>query len=572
MFFSKQHRIGLFTERTPHSTDNLPLQTPHTPLVPKMMLYEGDVRRCRRCKRRRMDDEPPEVQQYKTCAKCRIIERTKKKLRKPLAEETMRYGMRQFQEQSQNANFIHDDIFSSDQLLSDLHASRDAGIANPLKQLYNAQFAMQKPSAFSQYGAPTPGPRPAANYSYAATAPGTSSMSATPAASGYQLPQTGAAVPAGMGGALPLATAAAIAAAAINGAELQTGATHGGNSQQNKYRQHKQKQQGDRAKLPAPTTCELCSDALDADDNMSMMYRLCKLCYSNPYEKEHVYSDFDDFLLKVVNDKDAEAMTFISELALHLVELLNTSKAIRSEEQFRKAMMDSLTLIYIDPLIASLTPLKFSRTASNVDEINNTSPIVSKVSQKYHYTLTPPLKQSYSASTETGTASLLMLFLIETNLIIIKKRSKKAVADYSVLFLKALSDDMAAKNLTFDDDPARVYAELKVTAISADQFIKDFGLLQNQIGNIHHNEAAAAAKSNGDLSNGLHNTLSSHGNKPEEEEDDDDDDDEEDKSEGDKSEDEKSEDDKSDDDEDQHLGDDSSEEEDPDDLDPAFAA
>ncbi|KAM9889582.1 hypothetical protein OXX79_012055, partial [Metschnikowia pulcherrima] len=44
-----------------------------------------------------MDDEPPEVQQYKTCAKCRIIERTKKKSRKPLAEETMRYGMRQFQ-------------------------------------------------------------------------------------------------------------------------------------------------------------------------------------------------------------------------------------------------------------------------------------------------------------------------------------------------------------------------------------------------------------------------------------------------------------------------------------------
>lgn len=526
-----------------------------------MMLYEGDVRRCRRCKRRRMDDEPPEVQQYKTCAKCRIIERTKKKLRKPLAEETMRYGMRQFQEQSQNANFIHDDIFSSDQLLSDLHASRDAGIANPLKQLYNAQFAMQKPPAFSQYGSAAPGPRPAANYSFAATVTGPASMGGTPASSGYQLPQTGVPGGANMGGALPPATAAAIAAAAINGTELHTGAPHGGNRQQNKYRQHKQKQQGDRAKLPVPTQCELCGDALDAADNMSVMYRLCKLCYSNPYDQEHVYADFDDFLLKVVNDKDAEAMTFISELALHLVELLNTSKAIRSEEQFRKAMMDSLTLIYIDPLIASLTPLKFARTASNVDDVNNTSPIVSKVSQKYHYTLTPPLKQAYSAATDSGATSLQMLFLIETNLIIIKKRSKKAAPDYNVLFLKSLSHDMAAKHLTFDDDPARVYADLNVSAMSADQFAKDFKLLHKQISSIHHNEAAAAS-TNGNFANGLHDTPLADGEKVEEDED---------KSEDDKSEEDKSEEDKSEDD-DEPLGDESSDEEDPDDLDPAFAA
>lgn len=493
-----------------------------------------------------MDDEPPEVQQYKTCAKCRIIERTKKKLRKPLAEETMRYGMRQFQEQSQNANFIHDDIFSSDQLLSDLHASRDAGIANPLKQLYNAQYAMQKPPSFSQYGNTTPGPRPAGNYSYAAPGAGSGSMAGTPTASGYQLPPVGGAGPASMGGVLPPATAAAIAAAAINGADPLGGASAGGNRQQNKYRQHKQKQRGDRAKLPVPTQCELCGDALDQEDNMSMMYRLCKLCYSNPYDKEHVYADFDDFLLKVVNDKDAEAMTFISELALHLVELLNTSKAIRSEEQFRKAMMDSLTLIYIDPLIASLTPLKFVRTASNVDNVNNTSPIVSKVSQKYHYTLTPPLKQAYSAATETGATSLQMLFLIETNLIIIKKRSKKAVPDYSVLFLKSLSDNMSAKHLTFDDDPARVYAELSVSAMSLDQFIKDFKLLQKQISNVRNNEAAAVS-ANGDLTTDLHDTPLADGDKAEEE------------------------DDKSDED-DEPLGDESSEEEDPDDLDPAFAA
>ncbi|OVF04658.1 hypothetical protein A9F13_26g00077 [Clavispora lusitaniae] len=505
-----------------------------------MMLYEGDARRCRRCKRRRMDDEPPEVQQYKTCAKCRIIERTKKKSRKPLAEETMRYGMRQFQEQNQNANFIHDDIFASDQLLSDLQASRDAGIANPSKQSLNTQFALHKPSAFASA-------RPA-NYSY-----GQPSLAASAVSSAYQSPQLGGSASMPGASALPSATAAAIAAAAINGADQSA---QSANRQQNKYRQHKQKQEGDRAKLPAPSSCELCGGALDADDNMCTMYRLCKSCYSNPYAKEHVYSDFDDFLLKVVKDKDAEAMTFISELASHLVESLNTSKAIRTEEQFRKAMMDSLTSIYVDPLIASLTPLKFTRTSSNVGEVNNTAPVVSKVSQKYHYTLTPPLKQTYNATTETGTTSLEMLFLIETNLIIIKKRSKKAVADYSVPFLKALSRDMKAKGFTFDDEPAKVYAELQVSDVGADQFARDFKLLQKQIANIQNNEAAASANNGQHVGHEqLEHNASGDAESNEKLEDDAEDDEE-----------------KFEDEDEEDLGEESSEAEDPDDLDPAFAA
>lgn len=50
-----------------------------------------DNRRCRRCKRKRGNDEPPAVQQYKTCAKCRVIER-KKKGKQPLSEDAMLYG------------------------------------------------------------------------------------------------------------------------------------------------------------------------------------------------------------------------------------------------------------------------------------------------------------------------------------------------------------------------------------------------------------------------------------------------------------------------------------------------
>jgi hypothetical protein len=75
----------------------------------------SDLRRCRRCKRKRLEDEPPEVRQYKTCAKCRIIERNKKNSRKPLAEETMLYGLKQFQEQSLSGNFMEEEGLLKDE-------------------------------------------------------------------------------------------------------------------------------------------------------------------------------------------------------------------------------------------------------------------------------------------------------------------------------------------------------------------------------------------------------------------------------------------------------------------------
>ncbi|KAM9926557.1 hypothetical protein OXX80_010549, partial [Metschnikowia pulcherrima] len=94
-----------------------------------------------------MDDEPPEVQQYKTCAKCRIIERTKKKSRKPLAEETMRYGMRQFQEQqAQGQNLMHDDIFASEQLLAEFPDS-----LVPKQPPYSPPYASYKQPSAPQY-------------------------------------------------------------------------------------------------------------------------------------------------------------------------------------------------------------------------------------------------------------------------------------------------------------------------------------------------------------------------------------------------------------------------------------
>ncbi|ODV77126.1 uncharacterized protein CANTADRAFT_27493, partial [Suhomyces tanzawaensis NRRL Y-17324] len=80
-----------------------------------------EVRRCRRCKRKRLDDEPPEVMQYRTCAKCRIIERNKKNSRKPLAEETMLYGLKQFKEQSLTGNFMEEEGLLKDDFFRRFH-------------------------------------------------------------------------------------------------------------------------------------------------------------------------------------------------------------------------------------------------------------------------------------------------------------------------------------------------------------------------------------------------------------------------------------------------------------------
>ncbi|SGZ54169.1 CIC11C00000000922 [Sungouiella intermedia] len=554
-----------------------------------MMLYEGDVRRCRRCKRRRMDDEPPEVQQYKTCAKCRIIERTKKKLRKPLAEETMRYGMRQFQEQNQNANFIHDDIFSNDQLLTDLQSNRDV-VPNPLKQLYNTQFAIYKQPALlyaSQDATPTNGSN--YNYSYqagAANYPG-QGMRSTPGQTGvglsglsaFHLPQLGLSTPfGGMGtrstapGAPSLtATATAIAAAAINRNDLQLGTVGGTGLHQ--YKAYP-KGHGDRSRLVAPTNCELCASKLDPEDTMSAMYRLCKQCYSDPYSRKAVYSDFNDFLLEVVNNKDSSTMTYISELAPYLVELLNTNRSISSEEQFRKVMLDSFGLIYVDPLVALLSPTKFTRVLHNIAEVNHTSPVMSKVSHQYHYTLTPPLRASYLGSNDAVTVSLDLFFVTETNLIVIKKVSKKTATDYTVAFLKSLDDQMKAKGLNFNDDPLKVYATLKLESVPANQFVKDFVTLQTQIANIRKNEASAGDL-NGSLStaqNGAgtsnheaeHNDSLVEASKKEDEDDEEEEEEEEGEEEEDAEEDDEDEDEDDEDDEDSGDGD-------PDDLDPMFA-
>lgn len=449
-----------------------------------MMLYD-DLRRCRRCKRKRMDDEPPEVQQYKTCAKCRIIERTKKKLRKPLAEETMRYGMRQFQEQHQNANFIHDDVFANDQLLLDLHALRDAGLVNPLKQLYNnAQFPVYSQGTAAP-AFPGAGMSPNMNYSYSSQAQPYGFNGAAPDAQygvnlpAYQLPLMGNASPYGAQNGRPGTTpalAAAIAAAAINRTDLLLGQGQPQGQpfkpQQQHYRQFQQKQD-DRSRVIALTQCELCLLPIDADDSVSAIYRLCGTCYSDPYSKDGVYLDFNDFLLAVANERKDTTASYISELVPYLVESLNANRQITLEQQFRKVMLESFKLIYLDPLFALLAPAKLAQTFNNVTEVNGTVPVVSKVSHQNHYTLTPPLKLVYGSASDSESVTVELMFVAETNLIIIKKATKKAAFEYTPAFFRDLDSKMQAKGLTFQDDPYKIHTELGLS-LGADKFAKDF--------------------------------------------------------------------------------------------------
>lgn len=489
-----------------------------------MMLYEEeDFRRCRRCKRKRMDDEPPEVQQYKTCAKCRIIERNKKKLRKPLAEETMRYGIRQFHEQNQNANFIHDDVFTNDQLLSDFHASRDAGLIDPSKQLFNnANFSVYSqntaaPAPPSAYGMPGGAASPSYGYGYGQPGHllypynGVGSVSdiaaAAAAAAGStglpvynQLPHLGNMSPYPPTAVQPMngrpqpttsASAAAIAAAAINRTDLLLGQPQPFRQQQQQYRQFQQKQD-DRSRVIASTSCELCSLPIDADDSVSAIYRLCGGCYSDPYSRPGVYSDFNDFLLAVANDRKDSSAAYISELVPYLVESLNANRQITSELQFRKVMLDSFKLIYLDPLFALLSPAKLSQSFNNVSEVNNTIPVVSKVSHQNHYTLTPPIKLVYTSSSETESITVDLIFVAETNLVIIKKVTKKAAFEYSTSFFSDVDSKMRAKGLTFQDDPVKVYNELGLS-IGLEKFVNDFSHVEKSVGLLHQQESAASS-------------------------------------------------------------------------------
>lgn len=479
-----------------------------------MMIYD-DVRRCRRCKRRRMDDEPPEVQQYKTCAKCRIIERTKKKLRKPLAEETMRYGMRQFQEQNQSTDFMGDDIFPNDPYGHDMDSTPgDSAVGSP-QQGY-AQYPYNKaPEGLGSGPGPYGGPNLAtgasgsgSDYGYSYNNTPLYLMPRSTTASSSMRPINGNRVASGATGPdlgspyqnlPPPHPASANPAHLVNSASSiapgssGTGTSSGKSRQdysapakslsrhyKDKYKTYLQKKTPDRTRSLPLSFCELCASPVNPESNVSSIYRLCGDCFADPYSKPHVYKDFNEFLLKAVHDTKFSSYTYISEIPAATVESILVNRPINSEEQFRKVLLETFGLIFIDPLLALLAPLKFSRFSQNFGDVNNTLPVILRYSRQLHYQFTMPLRAAYGVTSDAEKTRVDMVFVPETNVMILKKKTQTVAPTYSALFLKQMDEQWKSAGLDFSAAPLEVYPHLTVN-ISRELFIRDFSALVSQI-------------------------------------------------------------------------------------------
>ncbi|WPK26576.1 hypothetical protein PUMCH_003934 [Australozyma saopauloensis] len=439
-----------------------------------MMIYD-DVRRCRRCKRRRMDDEPPEVQQYKTCAKCRIIERTKKKSRKPLAEETMRYGMRQFQEQNQSTEFMGDDMFANDPY-NDIDTPGDSVVGSP-QQPYHSKTGDILPHQDGHVGTNGNG------YGYDSLPPPPPPHSTTSASA--MRPATVISKPASIAPSGPQNTAASTASTAIGGlknrgADFLNRPKPVLRQYRDPYKQFLRLQTPDRSRLPQVSNCEICSALVNPDVPLSAIYRLCDACYADPYSQPLVFDDFNTFLLKAVADREYLSYKYVAEIPKETVESLLNGRHIGSEDQFRKALMESFALIYMDPVLALLAPLKFTRLVQNVGEMNSIRPVVLQYSQQLHYPFTLPLRLAYGVNTDSEKTRVDMLFVPETNIIIIKKKTQAIAPTYSSSFLRNLDEQWKNSGLGFDASPLDVFSALKIT-ISRDQFVRDFHGLVKQI-------------------------------------------------------------------------------------------
>lgn len=462
-----------------------------------------------------MDDEPPEVQQYKTCAKCRIIERTKKKLRKPLAEETMRYGMRQFHEQNQSTDFMGDDMFSNDPYAFDADLTPgDSDVYSP-QQSYNPQIPVHSraPDVASPYGVT---PNASGNnsgggsdygYSYKTSSlyPGPPSTSVSSAirssisgrVGGYS--SVGAVDGSGsyqnQTPPSPLVTNPAHVPVAsnqpLNGASnmhyFKSRVDTAGRPKlvllrlaKDTYKRFLQIQPPDRSQRVPVSQCEVCGTMVNPDDSLSVIYRLCTACFTDPYVKLHVHKDYSKFLRELVHDKEYVLSVYVAELPEQEVESLFISRSVNSEEQFRKLLMEFFGLIYLEPVLGLLASLKFSRVSHNVGEVNKSQPVILQYSQQLHYRFTLPLRMVYGASTDTEKTRVEMAFVPETNLIIIKKRTQAVAPIYTSSFLRQLDDQWKSTGLGFSASPLEVYSAISIS-INREQFTRDFSGIVSQI-------------------------------------------------------------------------------------------
>lgn len=387
-----------------------------------------ESRRCRRCKRKRLDDEPPEVRQYKTCAKCRIIERQKKKLKKPLAEETMVYGMRQLQEQqpgSWNEDFFsRDDAFeesrpktrslrepqSHSSLVATAAAAVSAsnGAAGDIYLMYGYevdpsyhyeqqqhqqhQHVQQQQQQYQQlqhvYN------QPQSNIDYSTPVPSTPDLVSN---NSNNISNNN------------------------NVNSSNNGSSSASRSLGNSNASNNINSGINNANYVA-SKCDVC----DANTSSS----LCSDCFTNPYRIAHVYSDFTKFLQEISPEKNLEtdSLTFIKEVvaATDFNENLDTNNSNpANERQYRDLVLNSIKQIYLNPVMAA-TGFKFNRVSSNLASSSSNSTSIDPITGKYIHKGSTPIKAIYKCkmgdevSGIIPNVELILTYNLTSNVIVIK--------------------------------------------------------------------------------------------------------------------------------------------------------
>lgn len=502
----------------------------------------ADSRRCRRCKRKRLDDEPFEVQQYKTCAKCRIIERTKKKLRKPLAEETMRYGLKQFYEQNQNSN-AHEDIFYSEQLKKELEAFERAAAAEgrtPSITLESANLGSTIPNRANGTTSTSNNNGGSTTNFRQSSSPGNHDMYQQRGGAGqqfslYQGPNGGNSsnsIPTmnSYSGSIPTPSTfnhhnpnkivknglprhistrphPELHQYRSSSQSIQT------SNQPRQYPTSEQQATIKRIKMNTPYICELCDDDLKPKDEINEVYRLCHECFKNPFAKENVYESFNEYMSHIAEfngQEDLNDLNFICELNPRFIDHLDYQKPISSETIFREFLLDSLRNIYLNPLMGIINNVTFNQVKTNVNEYIPTSPTVNKYTKKNQYKSTNPIKANYKESNsdqDKNISSISMNYNIANNLLIIKLNHKFHFQkiDYSVDLLKKINSLILGNDkLNYTDSAIELYQYLKndeqfgdfIKKVPLIQFKKDFPTFEKTLETIKSNEELVNADLN----------------------------------------------------------------------------
>lgn len=323
-----------------------------------------DVRRCRRCKRKRLDDEPDEVRQYKTCAKCRIIERNKKNLRKPLAEETMLYGLKQFREQQSTENYIEEEGLLKDEFFKRYHNKPFNYEVEITKVLNNPNYV--PPVIHNQNTDEVPNP------------------SAEGSTNGPRYQMT--------------MKTATNGSSQTKTKKQQTSQIQQQQQQQQQHHQQQQQQQHVQHQQAAHQREQIIDDEEDLYKILSELGNkdevregaIISKTNLDPYLYKNVFDDFLKYLITILDRLDSQAqiknLVFLKEFTEDFTTSMSKFDAYTkdrnslyqnlrlSERQFRSHLLSNLRALYLDLIIATLGFL-YKQEYSNLNEYKSTTSI-----------------------------------------------------------------------------------------------------------------------------------------------------------------------------------------------------